>query len=61
MHPTLSVIQERNYVTKEKGHFKPTMMGMVVSDQLTQHFPTIMDIGFTAQMEERLDQIASGC
>ena len=58
--PTLSVIQERNYVTKEKGHFKPTMMGMVVSDQLTQHFPTIMDIGFTAQMEERLDQIASG-
>ncbi|MCZ6891409.1 MAG: type I DNA topoisomerase [Chloroflexi bacterium] len=58
--PTLSVIQERNYVTKEKGQFKPSMMGMVVSDQLTQHFPTIMDIGFTAQMEEKLDQIASG-
>ena len=58
--PTLSVIQDRNYVVKEKGHFKPTMLGMVVSDQLTQHFPTIMDIGFTAQMEEKLDQIASG-
>jgi DNA topoisomerase-1 len=58
--PTISVIQDRNYVNKEQGHFKPTHLGTVVSDHLTNHFPGIMDLGFTAQMEESLDQIAEG-
>ena len=58
--PILSIIQDRNYVVKDQGRFKPTQLGRVVSDQLTGHFPTIMDLGFTAQMEESLDQIASG-
>ena len=58
--PTLSIILDRNYVVKEQGRFKPTRLGIVVSEQLTQHFPAIMDVGFTAQMEENLDEIARG-
>ncbi len=58
--PTLSTIQERDYVEKEKGHFKPKEMGFIVTDLLKDHFPDIVDIGFTAQMEESLDQIAEG-
>ena len=58
--PTLSIIMERNYATKEQGRFKPTELGKVVSDQLANHFPTIMDVGFTAGMEQNLDDIARG-
>ena len=58
--PILSIILNRNYVTKEQGRFKPTHLGMVVCDQLTSHFPSILDAGFTAAMEENLDNIATG-
>ena len=58
--PTLSVIMERNYVIKEQNRLKPTELGKVVSDQLANHFPTIMDVGFTAGMEQNLDDIARG-
>ncbi len=58
--PTLSVIMERNYVLKEQNRFKPTELGKVVSDQLANHFPTIMDVSFTAGMEQNLDDIARG-
>ena len=58
--PTLSVIMERNYVIKEQNRFKPTELGKVVSDQLANHFPTIMDVSFTAGMEQNLDDIARG-
>ena len=58
--PTLSIIMERNYATKEQGRFKPTELGKVVSDQLANHFPNIMDVGFTAGMEQNLDDIARG-
>ncbi|MBI4200838.1 MAG: type I DNA topoisomerase [Chloroflexi bacterium] len=58
--PTLSVILDRHYVVKEQGRFKPTQLGKVVCDQLTTHFSDIMDLGFTAAMEENLDQIATG-
>ncbi|MBI4200444.1 MAG: type I DNA topoisomerase [Chloroflexi bacterium] len=58
--PTLSVILERSYVIKEQGRFKPTQLGKVVTDLLTAHFPRIMDVGFTATMEEHLDEIARG-
>lgn len=58
--PTLSIIVDRNYVIKEQGRFKPTQLGKVVCDQLTTHFPRVMDVGFTAAMEENLDDIASG-
>ena len=57
--PTLSTIQEREYVTKLKGTFKPTELGMAVSDLLAKNFAGIIDVAFTARMEEELDEIAS--
>ena len=58
--PILSTIQERSYVAKANGRFQPLELGFLVSDLLTKHFPDIVDLGFTAQMEEGLDQIARG-
>ena len=59
--PTLSTIQERNYVEKdEQKRFKPTEIGKVVNELLVNHFPKIVDIKFTAEMEEDLDKIAEG-
>ena len=56
--PTLSTIQERKYVTKTKGSFQPTELGFVVNDLLTKHFPGIVNIEFTARMEDELDEVA---
>lgn len=59
--PILSTIQERNYIEKdEQKRFKPTEIGIVVNDLLVDHFPEIVDIKFTAKMEEDLDKIAQG-
>ncbi len=58
--PTISVIQIRNYVRKDKGRFFPTEIGELVSTVLVAHFPEIVDIGFTAKMEESLDAVAEG-
>ncbi len=58
--PTLSVIQTRNYAQKEQGKFRPTEMGELVNKVLTEHFPQIVDIDFTAKMEEQLDNVAHG-
>jgi DNA topoisomerase-1 len=59
--PILATIQERNYVEKdEKKFFRPTEIGQVVNDILVNHFPEIVDVGFTAKMEEDLDKIATG-
>ncbi|MBI4201108.1 MAG: type I DNA topoisomerase, partial [Chloroflexi bacterium] len=58
--PILSIIQDRHYVEKEQNRFKPTELGKVVSKQLTSYFSGIIDVGFTATMEENLDQIAQG-
>ncbi|MEK7590216.1 MAG: type I DNA topoisomerase [Patescibacteria group bacterium] len=58
--PTISVIQLRNYVEKEQRRFKPTEIGELVNKVLTEHFPNIVDIGFTAKMEENLDNVAEG-
>ncbi|MHB8104783.1 MAG: DNA topoisomerase, partial [Dehalococcoidales bacterium] len=57
--PTISTIQDRGYVEKDKGIFKPTELGMVTNDLLVQHFPDIINIQFTAEMEKELDDIAS--
>ena len=56
----VATILDRDYVRKDSGRFVPTKLGIVVSDLLTTHFPDIMDIGFTARVEEELDDIASG-
>ena len=59
--PIISVIQERNYVVKnENKQFVPTEIGEEVNKLLVKHFPEIVDVGFTAKMEEKLDEIAEG-
>ena len=58
--PTISTIQDREYVAKANGSFKITPLGATVCELLRQSFPNIMDTGFTAQMESELDDIASG-
>ena len=56
----LQVIQNRDYVVKEKGKFSPTEIGGVVVDLLVKSFPRIMDYEFTARMESVLDEIEEG-
>ena len=56
----LSTIQEREYVTKEGGKFRPTELGMVVTDLLLESFNDIFDVRYTARMEEELDEIEDG-
>lgn len=58
--PTISTIIARNYVEKMQGRFYPTETGTLVNKMLTEHFPQIVDIDFTAKMEEDLDEIADG-
>jgi DNA topoisomerase-1 len=58
--PILSTIQGRGYIFKENGRLCPDEIGFIVSDLLTQHFPEIVDLDFTAQLEEELDEIARG-
>jgi DNA topoisomerase-1 len=57
--PILSTIQDREYVVKNKSVFQPTELGFVVNDLLTRNFPDLMNIEFTARMEEELDEIAN--
>lgn len=56
----ISTLTERDYVQMEERQFLPTDLGSVVCDLLVEHFARLMDTGFTAYMEERLDQVAEG-
>jgi len=56
--PIIATLQNRVYVVKEKGHFIPTDLGIYVTDFLVKHFTDLLDVTFTAQMEEELDQIS---
>ncbi len=58
--PILSTIQERGYVHKDGRALAPQELGFVVNDLLVEHFPNVFSIGFTAEMEEELDEIARG-
>jgi DNA topoisomerase-1 len=58
--PTLSTIQDRGYVHKEGRALVPQELGFIVNDMLIEHFPDVFDVGFTAEMEEELDEIARG-
>jgi len=58
--PILSTIQDRDYVEKEKGYFSPMELGIIVTGLLEDFFPEIVNIWFTAQIEEKLDDIARG-
>jgi len=58
--PTIDLVQKRDYVEKEKGRFKPTELGEIVVSILQEFFEDIVDIDFTAELEENLDKIESG-
>jgi DNA topoisomerase I len=59
--PTIATIQDRGYVQKnEQKRFAPTEIGFIVNDLLVEHFPKVVDVQFTAKMEEDLDEIAEG-
>ena len=58
--PTISTIQERDYVRKRGGNLVPTYTGMAVNQLLRAHFEQYVDLGFTARMEDALDDIARG-
>jgi len=58
--PIISTIQQRSYVERRGGRLYPTEVGVTVTDLLVEYFPKYIDVGFTAQMETDLDQIASG-
>jgi len=59
--PTIATIQAREYIIKtEDKKLKPTLIGTVVNDFLIEHFEHIVDLGFTAHVEEEFDQIAEG-
>jgi DNA topoisomerase-1 len=58
--PILGTLQQRGYVIREATRLTPTETGIVVNDLLIEHFPEVVDVGFTARMEEDLDKIASG-
>jgi DNA topoisomerase-1 len=56
----LETIQEKAYVEKVEKSFKPTHLGVLVTDELVRAFPREMDVAFTAGMEEKLDEIEEG-
>jgi DNA topoisomerase I len=58
--PTISTLMERKYVRLESRRFHPEDVGIVVTDLLADVFPKVIDLGFTAEMEEDLDRIATG-
>lgn len=58
--PILSTIMDRQYVVREEKKLLPTELGMQVTDFLVQYFPNILDLPFTAHLEDDLDSIANG-
>lgn len=58
--PTISTIITRNYIEKDGKALKPTDLGIVVTDMLSEHFSQIIDYKFTAEMEDKLDNIEEG-
>lgn len=59
--PIISTIQSRGYVERQQDRrLHPTELGFIVNDLVVEYFPRIVDYGFTAQMEENLDMIATG-
>jgi DNA topoisomerase-1 len=56
----ISTIQDRGYVRMQDKRFFPNDVGEVVTDKLVEHFPDIVNVNFTAEMEDELDEIAEG-
>lgn len=58
--PTIGTLVDRNYVERERNRLTPTKLGITVTDLLTEYFTNIMDLDFTAKMEEELDDVSRG-
>ena len=59
--PIISTLTDRNYIEKiEKRNLKPNEIGVIVSNLLAEHFSSIVDLKFTAKMEDDLDKVANG-
>lgn len=58
--PTITTILERRYIVKDKKQLVPTELGEVVNKLLTENFSDIVNVEFTAQVEDQFDEIASG-
>jgi DNA topoisomerase-1 len=58
--PTIQTIVSRDYVRRTGGSFVPTQLGTMVTEMLIEHFPEVMDLKFTAEMEEELDRVEEG-
>jgi len=58
--PTISTITDREYVVKESKYLRPTVLGEVVTELMEARFPDIVDLKFTARMEETLDDVEAG-
>ena len=58
--PTISTILARGYVMREKKQLYPTELGVMITDMMKEYFADIVDIAFTAGMEEQLDQVEEG-
>ncbi|PKB76045.1 MAG: DNA topoisomerase I [SAR202 cluster bacterium MP-SAtl-SRR3965592-G1] len=58
--PTIGTLLDRNYVERERNRLTPTKLGITVTDVLTEYFTNIMDLDFTAKMEEELDDVSRG-
>lgn len=58
--PTITTIINRGYVIRSKKNLVPTELGMIVNSLMEEHFENIVDVAFTADMEENLDKIEEG-
>lgn len=58
--PIISTIVQRHYVERKAGYFYPTEVGIVVTELLVKHFPDILNVSFTAEMENELDKVEEG-
>jgi len=58
--PIIHTIVSRDYVRRQGGSLIPTQLGRVVTEMLIEHFPEILDLKFTADMEEKLDHVEDG-
>ena len=56
----IGVLQDREYVNKTEGRFKPTALGVIIADILTKSFDDIIDVEYTRSLEEDLDKIEEG-
>ena len=57
---TISTLLDRGYVKKDGRALKPEELGLVVTDMMKERFPAVVDLGFTARMEDELDDVANG-